>query len=599
MQAFLAELKRRRVFRVAAAYAAIGFAIVSVASDFIPALDLPAVTLTVIAWTVVLGFPVALVLAWIYDITPTGLRRPDSGSAPVQRPAAAKGGAVGFIGLGMLVALVSVGTMSQFDRLPFLHAARSLPSIAVLPFLNVSGDPSNDFFSAGIHEEVMTQLYKLGGVTVISRTSVMQYAGTSKSLRAIAQELGVTTVLEASVRRVDDRVRIDARLVDPVADRTVWAESYDRDLSDVLAVQADLAQEIGRALQARLSPTALAQLAATRARAVDPAMYEIYLRGLFEMSAGRYEPAVTQLRRALELDPLHAPAYAAIARSYYSLGFFGDMAPGEAFGEMRQAARRAVELDPDLADAHATLALHALHYDWDWELADELFRRALQLSPNQAQVRHDYAHYLLAVGRIEESVEASVQAAELDPGNMMLLACAGWHGFTDHEYDDAIARSQKALMMMPGSFWPELILGWGYEHTGQHRQAIATLRSAVTSSGASPLTTASLAHALAHAGEHSTAHQLREEMFDTARERYVSAYDFAVVYAGLGDTDETFAWLRRAYAERSAMLVNIGWDPRFDGVRTDPRFRTLVTDMKLPDRPPPRPKRPGVPAVRM
>lgn len=593
LQAFVRELSRRRVFRVAAAYAAVAFATISVASDFLPALGLPDWTVTVVAWSIVGGFPFSVALAWIYDLSPGGVRRTE---APAPGEAIPPSGgtrsrpdsrAAGFIGVGMIIALVFIGALTRYDALPLAGGGGSLPSIAALPFENVSDDPSNDIFSAGMHEEVLTQLYKLGGMTVISRTSVMQYRGTTRPLSEVARELGVGAILEASVRRDGNSVRVDARLIDPETDHQLWAERYDRELSDVLALQADIAEEIAGALRARLSPMAREQLAAARGRAVDPAMYEVYLEGLYHSGEGRHTEAIGSFERALGIDPEYAPAHAGVARSYYVLGFFGELRPGEAFGRQQRAATRAIELDPDLADAHATLALYRLHYDMDWKDADRLFRRALKLSPNHAQVRHDYAHYLLAAGRIEDSVAESARAAGLDPGNMMLMACAGWHGFTDHEYDRAVDQALQALMMMPGAFWPELILGWAYQHKGMYGPALASLRSAVTSSGGSPLAMASLAHALAAAGERTPARKVLDQLIEMARDRYVSAYDFAVVYAGLGQTDEAIAWLHRAHAERSGMLVNVGWDPRFDGIRETPRFRSLIEDMKLPDRPPP------------
>jgi TolB-like protein/Tfp pilus assembly protein PilF len=604
--AFVTELKRRRVFRVAVGYAAIAFATVSVASDFLPALQLPEWTVTLVAALTLLGFPVALLLAWIFDITPDGVVRvppaedsagantlPASAEPAPSAPPRAGRRAVGYVGIVLVVALVSVGSVAQFGLLPFLNAETALPSIAVLPFENITGDPDNDYFSAGIHEDVMTQLYKLGGLTVISRTSVMQYRGTTKPIRTVGEELGVGAVLEASVRRVGSRVRIDARLIDAATDRPIWAETYDRELRDVLVIQAEIAQQIAEALHARLSPVALTQLATARERAVDPVMYEVYLRGLFDAGENRHRAAIAKFQQALELDPGYAPAHAGIARSLYTLGFFGELPPVDAFVAMRDAAARAIELDPDLADAHATLALYHLHYRWDWEAADRHFRRGLQLSPNHAQVRHDYAHYLLAIGRIEQSVAESARAVALDPGNTMLKACAGWHDFTDREYDNAVVQAMGARMMMPASFWPELILGWAYEHKGQHGHAIASLRRAVTNSQGSPFAVASLAHALARSGERTPARHLLAELLEQSEVRYVSAYDVALVHAGLGDRDQAFTWLRTAYAERSAMLVNIGWDPRFDGVREDPRFEAIIGNLQLPDRPAPRPAAPS------
>jgi adenylate cyclase len=609
LHTLIGELKRRRIFRVAVGYAAVAFATVSIASDFLPALRLPDWTVTFVAFVMVLGFPVAMLLAWVYDITPAGVRRtPAAGvEAADMRDAALDSAAetlhdtgvgsaarfpeprtAGFVGIGIVIALVSVGALAQFGGLPVVSASSALPSIAVLPFENVPDDPSTQYFSAGIHEEVLTQLYKLGGMTVIARTSVMQYRGTTKSIREVAAELGVGAVLEASVRRAGDRVRIDARLIDPATSTQIWAESYDRELSDVLAIQAELAQRIGEALHARISPAARTQLARLRDRTVDPAMYELYLRGLYELGEGRHHEAIRTLRAALGIDPDYAPAHAAIARSYYVIGFFGELPAADAYASMRQAASRALALDQGLAGAHAALALHALHYEWDWQVADDRFREAIRISPNDAQVRHDYAHYLLAVGRVAESASESDRAVLLDPANMMLMACAGWHGFADHEYDHAIDQARAALSMTPGAFWPELILGWAHQQKGEHGPALTSLRSAVAGAPGSAFGLASLAHGLALAGERTPARALLRELFEAARQRYVSAYDIAAVHTGLGDVDEAFVWLRRAHAERSSMLINVAWDPRFAVLHGDARFRALIDAIGLPDRPAPR-----------
>jgi TolB-like protein/Tfp pilus assembly protein PilF len=601
LETLIAELKRRHVFRVAVAYAAIGFAAVSVASDFLPALRLPDWTVTLVAIAVVVGFPIAVVLAWIYEITPGGVRRTDDAAvAPAADKAEVTGSgrAASFVGVGIVLSIVILGALSQFNALPFAPASHG-GSIAVLPFEDQSGDAENEFFASGIHEEVMTQLYRLDGITVISRMSVMQYRGTSKPASVVGQELGVGTLLQASVRRAGDRVRIHARLIDAATDRQIWADSYDRDLTDVLAIQADIAQHIADALRARLSPSARAQLAQAGSRAVDPAMYDIYLRALYDAGEGRHEEAVAGFLRALDIDPSYAPAYAGMARSHYVMAFFGEQPPEQAFGALKSAAARALQLDAGLADAHAAMALYDLHHAWDWKRADEGFRRALELSPNHAQVRHDYAHYLLAVGRTRESVEESARAVRLDPGNTMLKACAGWHDFSDREYDNAVAQAMGALMMMPGSWWPEIILGWAYLHRGDNGQAIAALRSAVANSGGRPFAVTSLAQGLAHAGERTPARRLLAELEASATEPYVSAYDVAAVHAALGNEDEALLSLERALAERSAMLVNIGWDPRFDALREQDAFRAITTAMKLPERPPVKPAPRRKPATGM
>jgi TolB-like protein/Flp pilus assembly protein TadD len=581
------ELRRRRVFRVALAYGAVAFATVSIASDFLPALRLPDWSVTLVAALVVLGFPVALVLAWAYEITPDGVRRARPATAlegpavPRMRPRAR------YVGFGVIVALVALGAYAQVHR-GSAAAGAIITHVAVLPFENMTDDPSNEYLSDGLTEEITTQLFKVGGLHVKSRTSTIMYKGGRKPVEEVAAELGVGAVLEGSFRRTGTSVRVTARLISAGDGQTLWTETYDAQMRDLMHMQVDIAQQITAALRTTLTPDEQRRFAADRRRTVDPAAYEQYLIGVSESGDGRLAEGIASFERAVELDPDFAAAHAGIARNYYFIGFFGGMAPIDAFTRMRDAAVKALELDPEHADAHATLALYHLHYKWDWEEAEDHFSKALDISPNAAQVRHDYAHFLLAIGRTAESAEQSALAAELDPGNTMLKACAGWHGFTDREYDGAVRNSMAALMMMPGMFWPELILGWAYEQKGQYPEAIASLRAAVEHSSGIPFAVASLAHALARSGQQAHARQLLSDLIGKADQRYVSAYDIAIVYAGLGDASSTFDWLRRAYAERAAFLVNIGWEPRFDELRDDPRFTAITVNIRLPERPAPR-----------
>jgi TolB-like protein len=591
----MAELKRRHVLRVAAGYAAVAFATVSIASDFLPALHLPEWSVTLVAALVLLGFPIAIVLAWAFEITPDGVRRtadaPDAPGAPPRRSSWRPATATGYLGVGIIVGMVGIGAYARFNPNEGSAGAgrdgERITALAVLPFENMTEDPANEYMSDGITEEITTQLFKVAGLHVKSRTSTLMYRGGMKTVEQVGTELGVGAVIEGSFRRMGDQIRVVARLVDTRNGQQLWAEDYDRGVGDLMRVQVEIAEQITAALRTTLTSDEKRRFASDHRRTTAPEAIEEYYRGLSEYGAGRLVEAIAAYQRAIAHDPAFAPAYAAMARSYYFLGFFGALPPTDVFARMRDAAAKAVELDPDIADAHATLGLYYLHYKWDWARSEQQFRRALELSPNAAQVRHDYAHFLLATGRTAESVEQSNMAAELDPGNTMLMACAGWHGFTDREYDGAVRSSMSALMMMPGMFWPEIVLGWAYEQKGQYPEAIASLRSAVAHSEAMPFAVASLAHALGASGQQAAARQLLGGLLDKADERYVSAYDVAIIYAGLGDAKSTFDWLRRAYAERSAFLVNIGWEPRFDALRDDPRFTAIVSNLRLPPRPVP------------
>lgn len=574
LQSFIGELKRRHVTQVAVAYGIIAFGVMQVADIFFPALKLPDWTITALAVVLIIGLPIAICLAWAFDITPAGVRPADQIDL--------RTGHTRLAAASLLILFIAVG--GGFFAVRLSTASHSVNAIAVLPFENMSGDPNNEYFSDGITEDVLTQLSKFDDLKVISRTSVMQYKKAPKSVRQIANELQVGAILEGSVRRVGNHVRITAQLIDASNDKHLWAETYDRNIDDIFEVQSEIATEIGEALRSRLTPETRANLERLARQTADPHAYEEYLRGLYHAAANRRKESNEHLLRAIEIDPGYAPAHAALARNYYFMGFMGGHAPQITAPKLRDAARRALKLDDQSADAHATYGLYLMHFAHDLKAAENSFKRALEIAPANAQVRHDYAHYLLSAGRTAESAAESVRASELDPNNAMLQACAGWHRFADGHYQAAIDGAGKALMMTPTMMWPRIILGWGKQQAGHPDEAVAALRQAVADSKQRPFARAALAHALAVDGQRAEALRMVRELEQTAPPTYVSAYDVAAVYAGLDNPDQAFAWLDKARAERSTFLIFIGWDPRFDNLKNDPRYHTLARQLRLPVR---------------
>lgn len=576
LQAFASELKRRHVTQVAMAYCIIAFGVMQVVDIFFPALKLPDWTVTAAATLLIAGLPIALCLAWAFDIMPTPAVA-DGQTAPIARRPTR------LIAASLIVLCIAVGGAFVTTRVS--NAGASTNSIAVLPFDNMSGDPNNEWFSDGITEDVLTQLSKLDGLKVISRTSVMQYKEGAKPIRQIANELGVGAILEGSVRRNGNNVRITAQLIDAGSDKHLWAETYDRSISDIFEVQSEIATQIAEALRTRLTPETRARLERLAAQSADPHAYEEYLRALHHAGSNRRVQSNEHLERVIELAPRYAPAHAALARNYYFMAFMGGYSPAEMAPKLRDAARQALKLDSQSADAHATYGLYLMHFAHDIRAAEASFKRALALAPANAQVRHDYAHLLLSAGRSAESAAESIRATELDPNNTMLQACAGWHRFADGHYQAAIDGAGKALMMKPDMFWPRIILGWGKQQSGQGEEALPVLRKAVVDSKNRPFARAALAHALAVNGQREEALTILQQLQNLPRTTYVSAYDIAAVYAGLGDADQTFAWLEKAKTERSAFLIFINWDPRFDELRSDPRYARLARELKLAARP--------------
>lgn len=489
--------------------------------------------------------------------------------AALRYAAASLGGVAALAGL-----LVAFNASGLRDRLRGISPLPQIQSIAVLPLENLSGDPDQEYFADAMTDALITDLGQLGGLRVISRTSVTQYKGVKKTLPEIARELNVDAIVEGTVLRSGGRVRITAQLLHAPTDRHLWAQSYDRDLRDVLELQSEVARAIVTEVRVKLTAEEHARLA--KAQPVQPEAYDAYLKGAFGPARG----AAESFERAISLDPDYAPAYAGIGSRYYTL-FGGRVQPDEAFSRIKDAALKALEKDNALPEAYALLGLVRLHYDWNWADAERNFKRGLELSPNSADMRHYYAHYLLAMGRGEESVAESQRAAELAPLSAGLTACLGWHHLFAAQYDQAVEQGLKAIQMNSNNAFGYLVLGWGYEQKSMFEPAITAFEKAVTLTNAS-IAPASLAHALALAGKRREAEEVLAKLTEQSRRTYIPAYDIATVYAGLGAADQAFEWLEKAYREHSSFLVHVNWDPRFRNLHSDPRFHELVRRIGLP-----------------
>jgi len=533
----------------------------------------------------------------------------ESASAPPPagrrlRRAVVLGGAVGAL------ILIGVVVSGKWFRKSTPAAVQSL---AVLPLANLSMDSAQGYFADGMTDLLITHLARSPYLRVTSRTSTLRYREGKKSMPEIGRELHVDLVVEGSVVREGQRVRITAQLIRAPTDEHVWANSFDGDLSHVLALQQDVAQAIAEQIGVKLAPWHTAA-----APAPDPQAQEEYLRGIYYYGMGDMMKSARALEHAVMLDPNHALAYAALARSYYFIAFFGDLPPKEAFARMERAATQALDKDPSLASAHGSLALVKLHRDWDWAGAEQHFRRALELNPSNADIHHDYAHLLLVMRRDRESVAETERAVALDPFNPMLNACLGWHRLFTGDYDHAIEAATRALQIQPANFWARMNLGWAYEQKAMYGEAEAQFRAASeqqpmamgmsTGGGmqatamSSPtsmqmsaeaariaasradvvvLASASLGHALAVAGDRRGAQAVLAGLLRQRAHGYVSPYDVALVYAGLGDKQQALDWLQRAYEERSSLLVFALREPRLAPLRSEPRFAALMRDFAI------------------
>ena len=457
--------------------------------------------------------------------------------------------------------------------------------LAVLPFENLSGDPEQEFFSDGMTEEMITNL---GGLQperlgVIARTSAMRYKGASSSLPQVGQDLGVQYVLEGSVRRSGDRVRITAQLIQ-VSDQThLWAQTYDRNLRDVFGIQTEVARAIADEISLKLPPEQQKRLAGVST--VNPEAFDFYLNGRYFSHRGSdgIPRAVENFQRAIAKDPDYALAYSGLADAYTTQALWGWESPKLALEQAKVAAEKALALNSSLAEAHASSAYVKL-YSWDFRAAEGEFRRALELNPSYANAHHWYSHCLVALGRMDESLTETNRALIFDPLDLSIQTHLGWHHYYAREYDQVIAPINKALesdASHRSRVGPHAILGAVYEQKGMYDEAIANFRDAVGQSGGIPVYIAQLAHAQAASGNKAEALRLLEEL-KRPRQKYVPPEEIAAVYVALGQKETAFEWLEQAYQIRSASLINLKVDPRFDSLRSDQRFSDLVRRVGLP-----------------
>ena len=461
------------------------------------------------------------------------------------------------------------------------HAGRARSScVAVLPFLNLSADPDDEVFADGITEDVIAHLSKIRALMVIARASVMPFKPRQRSLREIGATLGATILLDGSVRRVGDRVRIVATLIDVETDRTLWGETYDRELTDIFAIQTDVALRIAAALEAELSRDEQARV--RREPTKDVQAYRLFLQGrqwFIKFTPESLSRAIELFERAIVRDPAFALAHAHVAMAYTELAEGGAMAPEVALGRAADAAASALRLDPELGAAHCTMAYLKTVRELDLSGAEREFKRALELSPSGADIYDLYGRMCAGLGRYDEAIALLRRAQELDPlahrvDIVTALLRAG-------RYDEAVARAEEIVAFDPGDDRARATLGWAYFLSGRKDEGLAELEGAVALSPANMLWLGQLGEAHAMAGNAARARAILRELEARAQTGYVSPYHFAYVYTGLGESDRAMDWLERAVAERTGPAYSIGGSFLFAPLHAHPRFRALLRQMNL------------------
>ncbi len=483
-------------------------------------------------------------------------------------------------GIGLLI-LLGAGAFLRWRE--SRNADDQIHSIAVLPVQNLSGDPEQEYLSDGITDELITDLAKLTSLRVISRASVMHLKHTQKSLPEIARELNVDAIVEGTVQSSSGRLHVSAQLIQARPEKHLWAQSYDRSLGDAVTLQEELAREIVLAIHVRLTPPEKAQLA-PRSRKVSPDAYQLYLKGRYFWNKRTREGflrAIAYFQQAIAKEPDYAAAYAGLADSYLLLGGYRVAPQSETIPKARAAIQQALELDNSLADAHATLGMIAMNYDWNWAEAERQYREAIALNPNYATAHHWYAEYLALMGRFDEGL-AEIQVAEgLDPLSVIISCDHGVILFLGRQYDSAIVQFRKTLEMDPDFVDARSTLLLAELQKGTFSpQNVAELER-LQAADDSLQVSADLVYAYAFAGRRAEAQKLLQELRPVAKRRHVESTVMVTGYLGLGDNEQALDWLEKEYPEHSTGLTSLKVHPLYDPLRSDPRFLELMRRVGL------------------
>ncbi len=491
-----------------------------------------------------------------------------------------------FVGLAAL-AVVSILSLREFwswrgSRAPAVFQRATV--LAVLPFDNLSRDVDQDFFSEGLTEEMIAQLGKLNRdrLKVVAQSSVAKYKGSTLAAREIGKELNADYLVQGSVRRSSDRIRITVQLIKARDQIDVWTASYDRELKDVLAVQDSVVRSIASEIHIALTEEQEERLATPRQ--ISPEAYEAYLKGRYywnKRTGESMQKAEQYFEQAIDKDPTYAAAYSGLADCNSGLTWHGFKSPAEALPKAYAAARKALEINPESAEAHASLGL-AMAHSWDWTGAEAEYRRALQLDPQYANAHHWYGDYLSIRGRHGEALAEAKHALELDPLNLMISTWVGLRYYMARDYSRAIDQNRNSVELDPNFAAAHLLLGEDYRGAGLHSEAVSELKKAENLSGDSPLYTAQVAVALAVAGRNGDALRIAHELEAISRKHYVSPYGLAQIYAALNKNEDTFKWLQAAYEDHAVWMGYLAVDPIFDRYRSDERFKDLLRRVGLP-----------------
>jgi TolB-like protein/Tfp pilus assembly protein PilF len=581
---FFGELRRRNVYKVAVAYAIVGWLLVQVATQVFPFLEIPTWVVRLVIALVAIGFPIALVIAWAFELTPEGIKRTEDAdlAASARPPRKHAWIFVVIVGAAFSIGLFFIGRYTERNSSSASPGELPAKSIAVLPFDNLSRDPDNAYFAEGVQDEILTRLAKVADLKVISRTSTQHFKSSPGNLPEIARQLGVAYILEGSVQKAGDAVRVNVQLIKATSDAHLWADTFDRKLTDIFAIESEIAKSIADALQAKLSSSAEQVLAS---RPTDnPEAHELYLKGRYfwnRRTGANLQKAAEYFEQAIAKDPKYALAYSGLADCHVLLPVYPELGtyPRDEMPKALAAAHKAVELDDSLAEARTSLA-RALASDLQLSAAMPEFKRAIELNPSYATAHQWFGECLQSQGRVEEGLAELKRAQALDPLSLIINSLVGFALDTTGKSNEAIAQLRKTIEMDPNFANTYGLLGNVLEDQGQLKEAVVEYEKS-NSLGADPIAAAQLARAYFLVGRKAEAHQLWDKLKGLSERQYVPAYSLALVQLAFGDKDAAIRSLEKSYQDHAPFdSADLGWiliDHRLDALRTDSRFKQLIT----------------------
>ena len=574
---FFSELKRRNVYKVAVAYAVVGWVIAQIATQIFPFLEIPNWVVRLVIVLIAIGFPIALIIAWAFESSPKGIDRTMVADALNRHSRGRAWIYIVVIGAAISVALFFLGRYSAGNKTTTAAPNElSAKSIAVLPFVNMSADRNDEYLSDGVSEELITALSKINGLQVKARTSSFAFKGKNEDMQKIGELLHVSHLLEGSVAKAGNKLRITAQLIQAADGNHEWSDTYDREMQDIFAVRSEVAQKVAETLKVRLLGEEKRKIDKKPTENLEA--YNLYRQGRFyldKLSEDGMKRALPLFQQAVQLDPNFASAYAGIADNYV-IAADAFIPPREAFSKAKEAALKAIELDDSLAEAHASLGLVHYHYDWDWAAAENEFKRAITLNPQSAQSFTLYTHFLAGMKRFDEAKKYGQHALELDPLSVSTHWFLGWGAIYADQLDEAIAEYTKAAELDPDNPWNRMFFGRAYLLKGDRQRGLQEMETAQRLQPDDPLAIAFLGYAYAITGRRADALRVLQRLDEMEKHRYVSRITRVYVYAGLGDKDKAFEWLEKAYQERSDSLAWFHNDPEVKDLKSDPRFSALM-----------------------